>query len=146
MIQLSRCRDFTRAYDYGRHTVVRVFNKNLGLLGGRHAWVTIQANGKMICRRVMGSGGTGLSISDFELDYDSRLELGIVREKDAQGFYECDATIRRACLSERISAQWHHPNHEYRVSYKFAAIGLGLGCVALILGLISLYVSISSSA
>ena len=146
MINILRCRDFSREYDHSRHTVVRVFNKNLSQLGDRHAWVTIQANGNMICRRVMGSGGTGLSKGDIELDYDSRLELGIVGKKDAQGFYQCDATIRRADLSERISAHLHHPNHEYRVSYKLAAIGLALGFVALILGLISLYVSISSSA
>lgn len=136
-MKITRCRDFTRAHDYDAFAAVRIFNGNLEPLGGRHAWVTIKSEGSKLYRRVMGAAGTGLRRGDIELDYDSRLELGIGGKRDEDGFYGCDLTIQPSRLYEKIHAHWIHPNLEYRIPYRMAILSLILGAVGLVLGITS---------
>lgn len=138
MVQISRCRDFTRHYDHSIFTVVRVFNGFLEELGGRHSWVVVEGETSTIYRRIMGAGGTGIRKGDIELDYDSRKELGVTGRPDESGFYTCDLVIRKAKLTEKVRAHWKHPSLEYRVPFQLALLSLALGLIGLGLGIISL--------
>lgn len=137
-VQISRCRDFTRERDYGAFSVVRVFNGCLDSLGGRGSWVTIVGDGVSLYRRVLGSGGTGLTRDAIELDYDSRVELGLQGRPDGEGFYACNLQLARSTAWERAKAHWAHPSLAYRVPYRLALLSVVLGLLGLILGIISL--------
>jgi hypothetical protein len=137
-MRIAKCRDFTRERDYAAFSVVRVFNLKLSELGGRGAWVTISGGKESQYRRIMGSGGTDLSQDAIEIDYDSRVELGIVGRPDGNGYYPCELTLSKSSLGERISAHWSHPNLAYRVPYQLAVLSLALGLVGFFLGIVSL--------
>jgi hypothetical protein len=138
MVEIKKCRDFTRDYDYPIFTVVRVFNGFLEELGGRRSWVVVVGETGKIYRRVMGAGGTGIRKGDIELDYDSRKELGVAGRRDKNGFYTCDLVIRKAKFTEKVRAHWKHPSLEYRVPFQLALLSLALGLIGLGLGIISL--------
>ena len=137
-MKIKRCRDFSRPHDYGAFAVVRVFNGCLDQLGGRNAWVTISTAKAKLYRRAMGAGGTGLSREDIELDYDSRLELGIEGRPDENNFYDCDLNIQPSGFFERFSAHWKHPNLAHQVPYKLAILSVALGAIGLLLGVVSI--------
>lgn len=140
MAHISKVRDYSREHDYDASAVVRVQNSILADLGGRNAWVKLAGPNNTIFRRARGAGGAaGLPSDAIELDYDSRLELDLVRSPpDTEHFYSCDLEILRASARERFLAHWSHPNLEYRAPYQISIVGAGLGVVGLILGIISL--------
>lgn len=135
-VQILKCRDFTRERDYDAFSVVRVFNGCLDSAGGRGAWVTIVGDGVTLYRRVLGSGGTGLTRDAIELDYDSRVELGLQGRPDSEGFYSCDLQLARSTAMERAKAHWAHPSLAYRVPYRLALLSVALGFLGLIISLL----------
>jgi len=137
-ISISKARDFTRPQDYDAFSVVRLYNAHLRALGGRHAWVRLSCNGKILFRRVRGAGGgTGLPSVGIEIDYDSRQELGIDNARGADGFHPCSVTVSRAGFLGSIQAHWAHPNIEYRAPYRLAMQSVALGLLGAILGAVS---------
>jgi hypothetical protein len=139
MPHITTVRDFTRQNDYNAFSVVRVHNRFVADLGGRHAWVRIRNANATLYRRVRGAGAdTSLPPDGIELEYDSRLELGLPGPPDANGFYACDLTVEPATTLDKIRAHWSHPTIEYRVTYRLAVLSVVLGSVGFILGIISL--------
>ena len=137
-ISVVRARDYSRDQDYDAFTVVRLFNGHIRSLGGRHAWVKICTDNKRIYRRIRGGANLGLAGDSIELDYDSRLELGIESPRGEDGFHPCSVVISPASFFGKIMAHWQNPNIEYRVSYRLAILSVVLGFVGLILGVISI--------
>jgi hypothetical protein len=86
----------------------------------------------------LGAAGTGLSQDDIELDYDSRLEIGVVGTPDENGFYACTLTIQPSSFREKLQAHWKHPSLAYRVPYRLAILSVVLGAIGLVLGVISI--------
>ncbi|MCL7715801.1 hypothetical protein [Stenotrophomonas mori] len=144
-ISITKARDFSRDADYLAFSVVRLRNAHLKGLGGRHSWVRIEntGNGKVLYRRVRGAGAsagasTGLPANAIEIDYDSRLELGIEGPRDATHFHDCSLTVGPASRLGELKAHWRHPNIEYRVPYRLAILSLALGLLGALLGALSL--------
>lgn len=136
---ITKARDFTQSHDYDASAIVRLNNTQVAKLGGRHSWVKLSGGAKTLMRRVRGSGGiSGLSNDAMEIDYDSRLELGIDDPRSSDEFYTCSIVITPASFVDKIKAHWFHPNIEYQVPFRLAMIGLALGIVGLFLGLMSL--------
>lgn len=134
-ITVAKARDFSRPQDYDAFSVIRLYNAHLRILGGRHAWVRLSCNGRNLYRRIRGAGGgTGLPSDGMELDYDSRLELGINSPRDADGFHPCNVIITPAGLLGSIRAHWRHPSIEYRVPYRLAMLSVALGLLGAVLG------------
>lgn len=139
MPRITTVRDFSRQGDYHAFSVVRVHNRLVADLGGRHAWVRIRSNKATLYRRLRGVGAdTSLPVDAIELEYDSRLALGLPGPPDANGFYACDLAIEPATPLDKMRAHWNHPTIEYRVSYRLALLSVVLGLVGFILGIISL--------
>ena len=138
-ITVTKARDYSRPQDYDAFSVVRLYNAHLKSLGGRHAWVRLSSNGKTLFRRVRGAGGgTGLPSDGMELDYDSRLELGVDSPRAADGFHPCNVVVSPAGFLGYIKAHWSHPNIEYRVPYRLAMLSVVLGLLGAFLGALSL--------
>jgi len=143
-MQITKCRDFSRERDYGAFSVIRVFNGCLEPLGGRGAWITISGGKVAQYRRAQGAGGTGLTKDAIELDYDSRLELGINGRPDQDGFYACELVLAPSSFWEIVRAHWTHPSLAYRVPYRLAVLSVVLGGVGLLLGVSGLVIGIMS--
>ena len=137
-MKVFKCRDFKRERDYDEFSVVRVFNGCLSSLGGRGAWVTITGGDVPLYRRVLGSGGTGLTQDAIELDYDSLVELGLCGRPDEDGFYDCKLEIKCSTTRERVMAHWTHPSLAYRVPFRLALLSVVLGLIGFVLGIVSL--------
>lgn len=138
-IGITKVRDFTQSHDYNASAIIRLNNSHINKLGGRHAWVKLSGTGKTLMRRVRGSGtSAGLTADAMEIDYDSRLALGIEGPRSTDDFYSCSVVISPANFFDVVKAHWSHPNIEYQVPIRLAIIGLSLGIIGLLLGLISL--------
>lgn len=135
-IKIEKLRSFTNDYDNNASCVVRVFNKNLKPLGGRHAWVKLSTDSHSIYRMAKaGRSSPGFSKNSIELDYDSLLELNATTsngEVDEDGFYPCDLTISSTNKLEFIKAYWNHPDHGYRISLQISMISMFLGIVSIL--------------
>lgn len=143
MIKITKARDFTRDHDYKAFSVVRVFNGCLSSLGGRNAWVVIRGNNVTLYRRAQGAGGVAaLPKTGIELDYDSRLELGLGGRPDEDGYYTCDLEIVPARFVDRILAHWNHPSLEYQLPYRLAVLSVVLGGVGFLLGIAGVIIGI----
>ena len=138
-ITITKARDFSRPQDYDAFSIVRLRNAHLKGLGGRHTWVKLESNGKRLYRRVRGAGNTGIATDEMEIDYDSRIELGINSARDQNGFHSCNVAVTQAGWLGAVEAHWHHPNIEYRVPYRMAMLGLMLGLLGALLGALSLF-------
>ena len=142
-MRASKVRDFSRDFDYHAFSIVRVFNGCLEELGGRNAWVVVSSDNKRLYRRAQGAGGNpGLPKDGIELDYDSRTELGVSGRPDGDGFYSCQVTISPATPFESFLGHWQNPRVEYQFAFRLAVLSVGLGFIGLMLGLVSLVLTL----
>jgi hypothetical protein len=136
-IEISKQRSFTNDYDNNSLSLVRVFNKNLKPLGGRHSWVKLTAGTKCIYRTIKaGKSSPGFSSNAIELDYDSLRELDLVasnRTSDDEGFYPCNLTISPTNILDVFKAYWNHPEQGYRISLRISMVSLLLGVLGLVI-------------
>ncbi|MCF6287942.1 MAG: hypothetical protein L3J53_01725 [Proteobacteria bacterium] len=51
-VEIKKQKPFSNDYDKNSLSVVRIFNKNLKPLGGRHAWVKLSTGSKCIYRTI----------------------------------------------------------------------------------------------
>ncbi len=136
-IDIKKQKPFSNDYDKNSQSLVRIFNKNLKPLGGRHAWVKLTAGSKSIYRTIKAAKPMkGFNSCAIELDYDSLLELEIVSSNnspDEDGFYPCNIVITKANKIDIFKAYWNHPEHGYRISLRISIISLFLGLVGIVI-------------
>ena len=135
-IKIDKQRPFSNDYDKNSICLVRVYNKNLKKLGGRHSWVKLTAGTKCIYRTVKAAKPMkGFNMSTIELDYDSLLELEMVSSKklpDEDGFYPCKITLTPTNKLDALKAYWNHTEHGYRISLRISIVSLFLGLISLL--------------
>jgi len=131
---VERVRDFGQEQDFLESSIVRVSSLLLAELGGRHSWVRIKSGKSKIYRRARGAAvGRNLPKNGIELEYDSRLELGVDGERDDSEYYSCSMELQRANFFEKAVAHWAHPSLEYRVTYRLAILSLALAALSVVL-------------
>lgn len=136
VINVSKIQNFSRDRDYEDFSVARVYTGHLKSLGGRNNWVTIASDSRKIYRMVKGAS---ISADTVELDYDSRLMLGITgNSREDDNYWKCKLTVSRASFIQKMKAHWDHPEISYQVSYRISLIGLVLGVMGFLQGIYSL--------
>ena len=128
---ITQVRNFSKEHDYTT-AACRLHNHLLNSPFRRNHWVCIEKvdSSERIFRQPKGLVAAGFTQESLELDYDSRLELGISGDQQDGGFIACDLTIRQTSWFESwILANWHHPDHTHRVASRYALFGLGLGAL-----------------
>lgn len=142
-VKITQQKGFSNLADYDAFSVIRLHNKVVSSLGGRHSWVRIDsAAGRTAYRMIRGAGSKAPFPTDaMELDYETGISLGIPpapRQKSAEGFYPCNLMLRRATRWEILRAHWGHPDPAYRFPLQISLVSFFLGVVALVLGALSL--------
>jgi hypothetical protein len=138
--QISHVKNFSKDHDF-LGPFCRIHTSLLNSELKRRDWVCIvnNANGQKIFRQARGLSVQGFTKQSIEIDYDSRVDLGIDGDRDDNGFIQCDLSVRRASLIESFfTANWKHPDYTHMVSYRLALIGCFLGILGLVLGMLSL--------
>ena len=158
IIALNKIRTYSDHSDHQSFSTVRLSSRNVHKLGGRNAYVRIQSKTGSICRQIQGIGNhalechlsgdeisskQGFTSEAIEMDYDSRLDLGLVveSEKLEYSFFACTITISPASVRDIFFLHWKHPNLAYRTPFQISIVSLFLGISGLILGAIGLITS-----
>lgn len=134
-ISITQVKSFTRERDFDDSAVIRVFNGHLKALGGRNGWVCITIGRKHAYRLIKGNP---IPADTIEMDYDSRVELGIQREDREDGGWNCQIYLSPATLTQRVAAHWKHPDLGHRVSFQLGLIGLVLGALGFAQGILGM--------
>lgn len=140
-IHIAKVRDFSEPRDYEAFAIVRMHAQAVNSLDSRDEWVRLDSNGHHIYRRLRGAsalGAPGLDKTAMELDYDSRLELGIHGDWRSNGFIDCDVQVSRAPARAYLAAHWNHPMPAYRVPLRISLVSLVLGLIGIGMGVASL--------
>jgi hypothetical protein len=132
-LSINKVIDFEKKYDYSDESICRVHTSVYKKINAkRRTWITITVNGYKIFRRIRGHSADGFLQNHIMLDYDSRLDLKIERDKT------CNLSLRKATFFERnFLANWYYPNYAIRVAFKIALLSFGLGVISLIFGILS---------
>lgn len=128
---ISRIRDFSKEFDFNDETVCRI-HTSLIQIYGRNNWIKITSKNASIYRRVKGLSMQNFTKDSMELDYDSRLELGISGAKKDTGFIDCDVNIKKASLVEVFQANWNYPNYPVKIAFRLGILSVFLAVIGLI--------------
>lgn len=139
MIKITKVWDIQKEQDFYDEAISRVHTSILRDTNlKRNQWIKIVNldNKKTIFRKVRGASPKDSSKEYMELDYDSRLELGIVANKNDSGYLDVNLRIEQANYIDIFCANWNYPNYAIKISVRISIISLMLGLIGLILGLI----------
>lgn len=110
--------------------IVKIRNNYINSSFKRNQWVKIKNEKQVIYRIVRGATATGLTDDKIWMSYDSKLELGITTQKNAE------VKVSKANIYETyILAPWNTPNIVERNLFRMATI---LGLISVLLGFIGL--------
>ena len=135
IFEIRTLRNFTNIQDYRAPEIIRLNNTVLALLGGRNSWVHIQnvETGRTIIRRALGAPKTrSLEKCSAEIDYDSRLTLGVAVRSTQRGTLVCRLRVRPARIHERMLGHWQHPDPSYRTSFRLGVLALAFAAFSIL--------------
>ena len=131
MIQITKVFDIQKEQDFGDDAICRLHTSVLRDTDiNRNDWIKITNNkdtSKYIFRRVKGGSPKNSSKHYIELDYDSRLELGIKEKCD-----EVDLIAEKATYFEIFKANWNYPNYAIKLAFRLAVLSVVLGFIGVI--------------
>ena len=140
-LEISGARGFSKDYENQGSAVVRLSSKDMrnksvsdAWVFPRGTWVWIKSGEYRNLRKVRGGR---VAENCIELDYDSRLELGIESDdKMVGGYFPIDGSVRKASWIGRQIGYWKIPDDTFVIAHRLGVLGVTLGVLGVILGVI----------